>query len=179
MLNLSFWDIAQTVFLYLGVPFIAGFLSNLFLKKIKGEIWYDQSFIPLISPITLWALLCTIVLMFTMKGAYLLKMPFDVLHIAIPLILYFLLMFLFTFFTALGVRLPYQTAIALALTSTGNNFELAIAVAIGVFGLNSSEAFAGIVGPLIEVPVLLALVRLGFILKKKFYPKFVEAQQDQ
>jgi len=151
-------DVAESVFIYLGIPFIAGFLSRHFLINKKGKDWYNRKFIPKISPITLYALLFTIVLMFSLKGDKILELPFDVLKIALPLILYFFLMFFVSFFINKSMGISYDKNASIAFTATGNNFELAIAVSIAVFGIHSPQAFVGVIGPLVEVPILILLV---------------------
>lgn len=162
-------DVAESVFIYLGIPFLAGFLSRHFLIKSKGIEWFNRKFIPAISPITLYALLFTIVLMFSLKGDKILELPMDVVKVAIPLVIYFVLTFFVSFFISKALKVPYDKNASIAFTATGNNFELAIAVAIAVFGLHSPQAFVGVIGPLVEVPVLILLVRVSFWLKKKYY----------
>ncbi|MBP7168296.1 MAG: ACR3 family arsenite efflux transporter [Bacteroidia bacterium] len=162
-------EVALSVFIYLGIPFIAGYLSRKILVQQKGIDWYNRKFIPKISPITLMALLFTIVLMFSLKGDKILELPMDVVKIAIPLMVYFLVMFFVSFFIGKSMGLSYDKNAAVSFTATGNNFELAIAVAIAVFGLHSPQAFAGVIGPLVEVPVLILLVKASLYLKNKYY----------
>jgi ACR3 family arsenite transporter len=167
--NITIAEVAKTVGIYLGIPFAAGVISRYALIALKGEEWFQKKYVPFISPITLIALLFTILVMFSLKGELIVQIPMDVLRIAIPLVIYFVIMFIVSFFIGMYFGADYSKATSVAFTATGNNFELAIAVAIGVFGINSGQAFAGVIGPLVEVPALIALVNLAFWFQRKYY----------